>query len=92
MAHDDGKAEALHLATYSGWYRFKQHDQQWIQTDRALTFWKMTSLQVDPDDARQIYLATEHSGLFVTGNGGSGSTWSEVIFQKVRARSVCIHS
>ena len=71
MAHDDGKTKALHLATYSGWYRFEQRDQQWLQTDRALTFWKMTSLQVDPDDARHIYLATEHSGLFVTGNGGA---------------------
>jgi photosystem II stability/assembly factor-like uncharacterized protein len=71
MAHDDGKAAALHLATYSGWYRFEQRDQQWIQTDRALTFWKMTSLQTDPEDVRHIYLATEHSGLFVTGNGGA---------------------
>ena len=38
MSRDDGKAEALHLATYSGWYRFEQRDQQWVQTDKALTF------------------------------------------------------
>ena len=63
-------AKALHSATYSGWYRFEQRDQQWMQTDRALTFWKMTSLQVDPEDARHVYIATEHSGLFVSGNGG----------------------
>lgn len=41
-----------------------------MQTDRALTFWKMTSLQLDPEDARHIYIATEHSGLFVSANGG----------------------
>jgi hypothetical protein len=70
MNRDNGKAEALHIATYSGWYRFEQRDQQWMQTDRALTFWKMTALQVDPEDARHIYIATEHSGLFVSGNGG----------------------
>ena len=70
MNRDNGKAEALHIATYSGWYRFEQRDQQWMQTDRALTFWKMTSLQVDPEDARHVYIATEHSGLFVSGNGG----------------------
>jgi len=70
MNRDNGKAAALHIATYSGWYRFEQRDQQWIQTDRALTFWKMTSLQVDPEDARHVYIATEHSGLFVSANGG----------------------
>lgn len=70
MNRDNGKAAALHIATYSGWYRFEQRDQQWMQTDRALTFWKMTSLQVDPEDARHVYIATEHSGLFVSGNGG----------------------
>jgi len=71
MSRDDGKAEALHLATYSGWYRFEQRDQQWTQTDRALTFWKMSSLQVDPANPRHIYIATEHSGLFITDNGGT---------------------
>jgi hypothetical protein len=70
MNRDNGKAEALHIATYSGWYRFEQRDQQWMQTDRALTFWKMTSLQLDPEDARHVYIATEHSGLFVSANGG----------------------
>jgi hypothetical protein len=71
MSRDDGKAEALHLATYSGWYRFEQHDQQWRQTDRALTFWKMSSLQVDPENPRHVYIATEHSGLFITDSGGA---------------------
>ena len=71
MSRDDGKAEALHLATYSGWYRFEQRDQQWVQTDKALTFWKMSSLQVDPESPSRIYIATEHSGLFITNNGGT---------------------
>ena len=64
MNRDNGKAQALHIATYSGWYRFEQRDQQWMQTDRA------SSLQVDPEDARHVYIATEHSGLFVSANGG----------------------
>jgi photosystem II stability/assembly factor-like uncharacterized protein len=66
-----GDADALHIATYSGWYRFTQQDGRWMQTDKALTFWKMTALQVDPNDPRHIYVATEHSGLFVTANGGA---------------------
>ena len=70
MSRDDGKAQALHLATYSGWYRFEQRDQEWAQSDKALTFWKMSSLQVDPENPRHIYIATEHSGLFITDNGG----------------------
>jgi hypothetical protein len=65
------KAAALHVATYSGWYRFEQRNGQWTQVDRALAFWKMTSLQVDPNNPRHIYVATEHSGLFVTDNGGT---------------------
>jgi photosystem II stability/assembly factor-like uncharacterized protein len=71
MSRDDGKAEALHIATYSGWYRFERREEAWTQTDRALTFWKMTALQVDPQDPRHIYIATEHSGLFITDNGGA---------------------
>jgi photosystem II stability/assembly factor-like uncharacterized protein len=71
MIRDKGKAEALHVATYSGWYRFEPRDQQWIQTDRALTFWKMSSLQVDPENPHHVYIATEHSGLFITDNGGA---------------------
>ncbi len=42
-----------------------------VQTDKALTFWKMSSLQVDPESPRHIYVATEHSGLFITNNGGT---------------------
>jgi photosystem II stability/assembly factor-like uncharacterized protein len=66
----DGKMEALHIATYSGWYRFELRKTGWSEVEKALTFWKMTSLQVDPNDPRHVYIATEHSGLFVTQNGG----------------------
>ena len=64
-------AEVLHIGTYSGWYRFEQRGQQWLQTDRALTFWKMSSLQIDPENPSHVYIATEHSGLFVTDSGGA---------------------
>jgi len=66
-----GEAKALHIATYSGWYRFEQREEQWSQVEKDLTFWKMTALQVDPSDPHHVYLATEHSGLFVTANGGA---------------------
>lgn len=71
MTEAGHEARALHIATYSGWYRFEQRDRQWIQVEKALTFWKMTALQVDPNDPSRVYVATEHSGLFVTGNGGA---------------------
>ena len=61
---------ALHLATHSGWYRFERRGEDWVQVDRALTFWQMSCLQVDPDDARHLYIGTEHSGMFVTKDGG----------------------
>ena len=60
------QATALHIATYSGWYRFAARDGSWEKTHKALTFWKLTSLQVDPEDAGHVYVATEHSGLFVS--------------------------
>ncbi len=71
MTQRGDKADALHIATYSGWYRFEQSDGEWTETERALSFWKMTSLQVDPADPRHLYIATEHSGLFVTHDGGA---------------------
>jgi len=71
MTSFNGKADALHVATYSGWYRFEQRHGRWMQTEKALSFWKLTSLQVDPNEPRHIYAATEHSGLFVSNNGGA---------------------
>jgi photosystem II stability/assembly factor-like uncharacterized protein len=62
--------EALHLATHSGWYRFERRGENWEQTDRALTFWQMSCIQVDPENPRRVYIGTEHSGMFVTDDGG----------------------
>jgi photosystem II stability/assembly factor-like uncharacterized protein len=62
--------QALHLATHSGWYRFERRGEDWLQVDRALTFWQMSCIQVDPDDPRRVYIGTEHSGMFVTMDGG----------------------
>jgi photosystem II stability/assembly factor-like uncharacterized protein len=61
---------ALHLATHSGWYRFDRHGEDWVQSDRALTYWQMSCIQVDPDNPMRVYIGTEHSGMFVTNDGG----------------------
>lgn len=61
---------ALHLATHSGWYRFERRGEDWLQVDRALTFWQMSCIQVDPDNPKRVYIGTEHSGMFVTEDGG----------------------
>jgi photosystem II stability/assembly factor-like uncharacterized protein len=61
---------ALHLATHSGWYRYERRAENWQQVDRALTYWQMSCIQVDPDDPRRVYIGTEHSGMFVTNDGG----------------------
>jgi photosystem II stability/assembly factor-like uncharacterized protein len=61
---------ALHLATHSGWYRFERRGENWERVDRALTYWQMSCIQVDPDDPRYVYIGTEHSGMFLTNDGG----------------------
>ena len=71
MTQENGQDAALHIATYSGWYRFERRGEGWERTHKALTFWKLTSLQVDPLDAGLVYAATEHSGLFVSHDGGT---------------------
>lgn len=66
--------DALHLATHSGWYRFERKGEDWAQTDRALTFWQMSCIQVDPENSKRVYIGTEHSGMFVTDDGGQDWT------------------
>jgi photosystem II stability/assembly factor-like uncharacterized protein len=66
--------DALHLATHSGWYRFERNGEDWAQTDRALTFWQMSCIQVDPENSKRVYIGTEHSGMFVTDDGGQDWT------------------
>jgi hypothetical protein len=62
--------EALHLATHSGWYRYEQSGEDWHPTDRALTFWQMSCIQVDPENSERVYIGTERSGMFVSEDGG----------------------
>jgi photosystem II stability/assembly factor-like uncharacterized protein len=64
------QATALHLATHSGWYRLEREGDKWVRRDRALTFWQMSCIQTDPDDPHRVFIGTEHSGMFVTQNGG----------------------
>ncbi len=70
MAMDEMTDQALHLATHSGWYRYERRGEDWVQAGRALTFWQMSCLQVDPEDPRRVYIGTEHSGMFLTNDGG----------------------
>jgi photosystem II stability/assembly factor-like uncharacterized protein len=74
MTTNGTSKNVLHLATHSGWYRFEQREEQWVQIDRALTYWQMSCVQVDPDDPKQVYIGTEHSGMFVTKDGGKDWT------------------
>src|ERR671910_3201675 len=62
--------KALHLATHSGWYRYDRTGEDWSPTDRALTFWQMSCIQVDPENPERVYIGTERSGMFVTDDGG----------------------
>jgi photosystem II stability/assembly factor-like uncharacterized protein len=71
MSRTNGRKAALHLATQSGWHRFERRGKEWIQTDRALTYWSLTCLAVDPVDPHVVYAGSEHSGLFVTSDGGT---------------------
>ena len=70
MSGNIGK-KALHVATFSGWYRFEQDGKALRQTQRDLTYWTLTCLSVDPDNPQKIYAGSEHSGLFYTENGGA---------------------
>ena len=63
--------KALHVATFSGWYRFEQDGKEFKQTKRDLTYWTLTCMSVDPANSQKIYAGSEHSGLFYTENGGA---------------------
>jgi len=70
MSTAHGK-QALHVATFSGWYRFEQHGKDLVQTRRDLSYWTLTCMAVDEDDRKTIYAGTEHSGLFYTKDAGA---------------------
>ena len=70
MTQTNGK-KALHVATFSGWYRFEQEGKTFKQTKRDLSYWTLTCMSVDPANPQKIYAGSEHSGLFYTDNGGA---------------------
>jgi len=70
MSNPNGD-KAVHVATFSGWYRFEQRGIDFIQTKRDLSYWTLTCMSVDPDDPNMIYAGTEHSGLFYTKDAGA---------------------
>jgi photosystem II stability/assembly factor-like uncharacterized protein len=74
MDKSNGKNNALHVATMSGWYRFEKRGADWEQTRRALPYWSLTCLSIDPENPRLIYAGSEHSGLFFSTDGGAN--WS----------------
>ena len=63
--------KALHVATFSGWYRFEQDGREFKQTKRDLTYWTLTCMSIDPANPQKIYAGSEHSGLFYSDNGGA---------------------
>jgi photosystem II stability/assembly factor-like uncharacterized protein len=70
MSGTNGK-KALHVATFSGWYRFEQNGREWRQTKRDLSYWTITCMSVDPENPKMIYAGTEHSGLFYSKDAGA---------------------
>ena len=74
MTVNENRDQALHLATHSGWYRYEPRGADWIQADRALTYWQMSCLQVNPENPKHVYIGTEHSGMFISRNGGADWT------------------
>jgi photosystem II stability/assembly factor-like uncharacterized protein len=62
---------ALHVATYSGWYRFERSGENWREVKRDLTYWTLTCMSVDPEHPETIYAGTDHSGLFYTTTAGA---------------------
>lgn len=65
--------QTLHLATRSGWYRFELRDGTWTETEKALTFFSVSCLQVDPANSRRVIAGTENFGLFSSDD--RGDTW-----------------
>lgn len=77
MSHGTGYRTALHVATHSGWYRFERGGDSWKETGRALPFWAISCIAVDPEHPETIYAGTEHSGLFFTHDAGASWTRSD---------------
>jgi hypothetical protein len=71
MNRGNDTKRALHVATMSGWYRFEQDGREWKQVKRYLSYWTLTCLAIDRDQPELVYAGTEHSGLFVSEDGGA---------------------
>jgi len=69
-------SKTLHLATRSGWYRFELRDGKWTQTEKALTFFSISCLQVDPANPQRVIVGTENFGLFISDD--SGDSWQRL--------------
>jgi len=65
-----GGNQILHIATRSGWYRFELRDGAWVETEKALTFFSISCLQVDPANSRRVIAGTENFGLFISDDRG----------------------
>ena len=63
--------KALHVATHSGWYRFENGGGGYKESGRALTYWTLSCLAVDPENPKTIFAGTDHSGLFYSHDGGA---------------------
>ena len=71
MTASSKKRKALHVATFSGWYRFESDGREWKQVKRDLSYWALTCLSVDPEQPDLLYAGTEHSGLFYSCDAGA---------------------
>lgn len=65
-----GGKQTLHIATRSGWYRFELRDGAWVETEKALTFFSISCLQVVPANPRRVIAGTENFGLFMSDDDG----------------------
>lgn len=54
-----------------GLLRFEKQNGDWRSVERALTFWSLTCVGVDPEDPRSVYVGTERSGVFISRDGGA---------------------
>ncbi|HEX9443576.1 MAG TPA: hypothetical protein VGA73_05620, partial [Candidatus Binatia bacterium] len=84
----NGEHRALHVATLSGWYRFEKRAGEWKQTGRALSYWSLTCLSVDPENPGLVYAGSEHSGLFYTTDAGARWTRAKPNVPKMMLFSV----
>jgi photosystem II stability/assembly factor-like uncharacterized protein len=60
----------LHVGTYSGYYRFQRQADGWQAVNKSLSYWSASCLALDPEDQGSVYIGTEHSGLFISRDGG----------------------